>query len=250
MVNALLLDLDGTLLDIDFRNFMGEYLAGTASRFADHMPEETFQQQLLASTGAMLFNDDPNKTVLEAFLHDFGKNAPLPPDAMERFEAYYEQDFPKLRKWGRPVPGARDLVDAALAKDLIVVVATAPLFPEIAIRERLRWAGLDGMPFRLLTTSEKMRRSKPTPAYYEEIARYIDVPPERCYMVGDEAIMDGAAIVTGMSVVFVGPEKPSNSEHWLRQFPDTERIRNEAAHRPRFPDLKAVHRHLRAKGVL
>src|SRR5690625_5037626 len=81
LVNALLLDLDGTLLDIDFRNFMGEYLAGTASRFADHMPEETFQQQLLASTGAMLFNDDPNKTVLEAFLHDFGKNAPLPPDA-------------------------------------------------------------------------------------------------------------------------------------------------------------------------
>lgn len=250
MINALLLDLDGTLLDIDFRNFMQEYLAGTASYFADDIPPDVFQRQLLASTGAMLFNDEPGRTVLDAFFHDFGGKVPLPEDAATRFETYYEQDFPKLSKWGRPAPGARQLVDAALAKDLIVVVATAPLFPEIAIRERLRWAGLDDVPFRLVTTSETMHRSKPTPGYYEEIARRIDISPEGCFMIGDETVMDGAAAVAGMHVAFVGPEKVSNSDHWLQQFPDTERIRAEVANRPRLADMKAVHEHLRAIGVL
>lgn len=250
MTKALLLDLDGTLLDIQFDHFMRDYLTGTSSYFSDVIPPEKFQQQLLASTGAMLFNDDPKRSVEEAFFEDFGSALPLPDDATERFETFYEQDFPALSKWGKPMPGARDLIEAALAKDLPVVIATAPLFPESAIRERLRWAGVEDLPFRLLTTSDTMRRSKPHPEYYVEIAQRIGIPTDNCFMIGDETVMDGAAATAGMRVAFVGPEKPSSSRHWLDRFKDGEKIRAKAALSPRFPDLAAVHEHLRELNVL
>ena len=45
MVKALLCDLDGTLLDIDFNGFMREYLTDVSRRFADCIPPERFQRQ-------------------------------------------------------------------------------------------------------------------------------------------------------------------------------------------------------------
>lgn len=249
MFKALLLDMDGTLLDINFSDFMGEYLAGISARFADKIQPEQFEQQLLASTGAMLFNKS-ERTVEEAFLHDFNASLPLPDDAVERFEAYYEEDFPLLGKWGQPVAGARELIEAALAKGLPVVIATAPLFPEPAIMERLRWAGLADLPYHMVTTSTTMRRSKPTPQYYEEIAERIGVPPSQCFMVGDETVMDGAAAKAGMSVAFVGPEKSSANAYWLDRYAETPAIREKALEFPRLPDLAAVHEHLRSHGML
>lgn len=250
LTKALLLDLDGTLLDLNFEAFFQDYLAGTAAAFADKIAPETFQRQLIASTGAMLFNDDPDLTVEEAFFRDFGSVVPLPDDAAERFERFYENEFPALGKWGKPMPGARELIEGALERGLQVVIATAPLFPETAIRERLRWAGLHDLPYRFITSSTVMRRSKPSPGYYEEIAERIGVAPEQCFMVGDESIMDGAAIAAGMDAAFVGPEKPSSSRHWLARFSQRDAIAALAAARPRLPDLQAVHRHLQGVGVL
>lgn len=247
MVKAMLFDLDGTLLNIDFGSFMSEYVTTLAGYFADEIPPENFQRQLFRSTRAMIFNDRPGRTTLDAFLEDFGAAVPWPDDAMARFERYYETDFPRLGRWGRPYAGGRELVEAALARDLVVVVATAPFFPEVAIRERLRWAGVGDLPFHFVTTSEIMTRCKPFPDYYLEIARHIDVAPEQCLMIGDETVMDGAAARAGMHVALVGPDKPSFSEPWLS---DTTLADSIPDHLPRFPDLPALHQHLATQGIL
>jgi len=246
-IKALLFDLDGTLLDIDFRSFLDEYATTVAQRFADVAPVDVFKRQLFLSTRAMIFNDKPGRTTLQAFLDDFTAALPLPDDAVSRFVDYYLTEFPRLRKWSRPSPGGRELVEAGLRRGLLVVLATAPFFPEIAVRERLRWAGLGDTPFHFITSSDKMTRSKPFPEFFLEVASHIGVAPEHCLMVGDETVMDGAAVKAGMQVALIGPEKPSYSDPWLDKALLEESAR---LNLPRYPDLPALHRELAARGVL
>lgn len=246
-IKALLFDLDGTLLDIDFRSFLDEYSTTVAQRFTDVAPVEVFKRQLFLSTRAMIFNDKPGRTILQAFLDDFGAVVPLPDDALARFEDYYVTEFPRLQKWSRPSPGGRALIDAALQRGLLVVLATAPFFPETAVRERLRWADLDAARFHFITSSDKMTRSKPFPEFFLEVASHVGVAPENCLMIGDEAVMDGAALKAGMQVALVGPDKPSFSSPWLDQ---STLQAGEQLSLPRYPDLPALHLELVRHGVL
>jgi len=250
MIRALLCDLDGTLLDIDFGGFMRDYLQGVSRRFADCIPPDIFGPQVLASTGAIITNSVPGRTMLAAFMEHFGRAVPLPPDAMERFVDYYRTDFPKLAHWGRPAPGARELVEAALSRGLHVVVATAPFFPELAIRERLRWAGLDDVPFRFISSSEVMQRSKPFPEYYREIAKHIGVQPEECLMVGDETVMDGAAARAGMRVALVGPDKVSFTSKMVADTELERLFQGAGPALPRYATLTDLLTQLRAEGIL
>jgi len=250
MIKALLCDLDGTLLNIDFAGFMKDYLEGAARYFEDCIPPEVFQRQVLVSTGAILANDQPGRTMLQAFMDHFSQALTLPPDTLERFQKYYETDFPKLERWGGPVPGARELLEAALERGLDLVIATAPLFPEMPVRERLRWAGVDDLPYRLITSSEVMTRSKPFPAYYEEIAERLGVPPQQCLMVGDETVMDGAAARAGMRVALVGSDRPSFTNRMVAST-ELERLFTETGpDLPRYPGLNELLDRLRAEGVL
>lgn len=249
-IKALLCDLDGTLLDIDFPAFMRAYVAGLAQRFADCIPPQRFQEQLLESIQAMILNNRPGRTVLQAFLDDFGQALPLPADAMERFHAYYEVDFPKLAGWGRPVAGARELLESALERGLALVIATAPFYPLPAIRERLRWAQLDDLPYRLITSSEVMYRSKPFPEYYQEIAEHLGLEPQECLMVGDEDVMDGSAARAGMQVALVGPPRESFTAPYVKD-PQLQRLFEPVpGGLPRYPSLPQLLAQLRAEGIL
>ncbi len=103
-IEALLLDLDGTLLDIDFRSFMNEYVATLAAKFADVIPVDVFGRQLFESTRAMIFNAEPNRTTLEAFLEDFTAHVPLPDDAMRPLQRLLRDRVPTPGTLGEPCP--------------------------------------------------------------------------------------------------------------------------------------------------
>lgn len=247
--------MDQTLLDIDFDGMMREYLKRLSARFPEVQPAEAFQRQLLASTEVMMANADSARTLLEVFAADFFPAVNLPQSAMARFDAFYREEYPKLAHWGRPMPHARELIEAALSRGLRVVVATAPVFPQIAVRERLRWAGLHDIPFHLITAADAMCFSKPYPRYYREIAERLGVPPDRCMMVGDNPAMDGTAAQVGMQVVIVGSGRAPASPGGISDRVQT----NGAANRghkvvPEAPahvaTLRDLHDTLRADGVL
>lgn len=236
--------MDNTLLDIDFEGMTREYLDRLAARFPEVQPPEAFQRQLLASTAIMMANDDPARTLLEVFAADFFPAVQLPESAMARFDAFYREEYPKLEHWGRPMPHARDLVLAALDKGLKLVVATAPAFPLIAVRERLRWAGLDDVPFHLITAADTMHFSKPFPSYYQEIAERLGVAPADCLMIGDNPKMDGPAAKIGMRVVIVGDRRASTTEEMLPN------LASGPEEFTRVKDLRELHQLLQAEGVL
>ena len=63
----------------------------------------------------------------------------------------------------------------AFASGYQVVIATAPLFPLLAIQERLRWAEIDECPFTLITSMETSHFAKPHPEYLAEILARLEL---------------------------------------------------------------------------
>ena len=201
---ALLIDLDGTLLDIDMDRMIADYLQRLARSFTEFIAPDRFAAHLLEATAKMVRNNDPaagNETVFfDAFCSRLGQ----PYDKIyPLFEKFYETEFNHLRGWSNPLPHAGAVIEAARRRNLKLVLATNPIFPLSAVEHRLEWAGLRGAGFDLITTVENMHFCKPNPEYYREIAALIGLQPGRCLMAGNDVEEDLVAAAAGMDTFLV-----------------------------------------------
>ena len=78
------------------------------------------------------------------------------------------------------------------------MVASNPIFPQIAQIKRLQWAGIDSRRFTLFTHIENMNFVKPRRLYYGRICSLINVPADRCIMIGNDPVNDMVAGEIGM----------------------------------------------------
>lgn len=211
-MRAVLFDLDGTLLDIDLDRFLRQYFAALGPVLAEITGAGVSERQglsaLMESTSAMCSDptDRTNRAVFEErFLQLTGTD--LSADAAaQRISAFYTNEFPELRGAHSPRRGAQEVVGAAREAGLCVALATNPIFPMQAIRERMRWADLDETWFDVITSYETMHACKPDGRYFAHVAWLLGVEPEECLMVGDDAELDLPASEVGMSTFYVGSE--------------------------------------------
>jgi HAD superfamily hydrolase (TIGR01509 family) len=191
MTEAVLFDLDGTLLPLDMDAFMPRYLGHLKRWFGAALPGVEVVGPLLQSV-PVIFQNDGRRTLAEVFWEDF--HARFPEEVRARIaplsDDYYARSFPELGASVAPDPSATPAVRACRARGMKVVLATAPVFPNAAILERMRWAGLDAAMFDRVTTWDWMRFSKPNPAYYTQVADALGVAPAECLMVGNDIEMD------------------------------------------------------------
>ena len=204
-IRAVLFDLDDTLLENNVDRFLKAYFALLTPNMAHLVPPEKFITALLHSTHAMIKNDDPAVTNQQAFIDDFfprvGRTAE---EMMPLFDDFYAVQFDKLRSLTRPNPSARIAIQTALDTGCDVVIATNPIFPDTAIRQRMEWAGVLDFPFKLITSYEVMHAAKPNFRYYREIIERIGRSPDECVMVGDDWSNDIApAMKAGLRVFWV-----------------------------------------------
>jgi FMN phosphatase YigB (HAD superfamily) len=198
-VDTILFDLDGTLLSHDVVIFMGRYLEAITRRVAGLVDPVAFVRRLMISTKDMVENTDPGRTNAEVFAAGFYPAIGLDRQVVEGlFQRFYAEDFPALRAHTSPRPAARLVLETAAARGYGLVLATNPVFPRVATEERMRWAGVDGYPWRLVTTYEDMHACKPHLAYYEEILATIGRRAEQCLMVGNDVEEDVVAGRLGM----------------------------------------------------
>lgn len=210
---GVLFDLDGTLLDLDLDAFLRRYFVALGAAAAPHFPDIDFMPAVLASTSAMQ-RPHPGRTNKDVFDADFRARTGIDLGSDHAvFDDFYRDVFPTLGDGYGPMPGARAAIEKARALGLKVVVATQPIFPAVAIRHRIAWAGLSDVAFDAVTTYETMLACKPLPAYFEQTAAMIGCAPDECVMVGDDRAMDMPAAAVGMRTFYVGAEVGSAADH-------------------------------------
>lgn len=227
MIDTVLFDLDGTLLPLDQDVFIEKYFEMLAGAMVRHGldPKQTVKG-VMYGTMAMLKNDGTatnDARFWKAFSEFHGR------DMMEyepKFDAFYRTDFSRVKEVTFPDSRANECVKKLKSKGYTVAVATSPVFPAVATRARMQWAGLDEGDFALVTTYENCTYCKPNFDYYREILAKIDKMPEQCIMVGNDFGEDMCVREMGMQTF------------WLDTFPlNRENLDTEGVERGGFDDL-------------
>lgn len=200
-ITTVLFDLDGTLLPMDQEVFVKTYFGRIARYLAPHgYDPDAIIKAIWTGTGAMIKNDG-SKTNEQAFwdrfCQIFGEGARADESIFERF---YIEDFDNVSvSCGYDARAAKAIAEIKAA-GFRTALATNPIFPAIATRKRMRWAGLDEKDFELFTTYENSRFCKPSPDYYRDVMAALGVKPEECVMVGNDVSDDMVCTELGMKV--------------------------------------------------
>lgn len=210
MIEAVLFDLDGTLLEIEIDRLLPPYIQLLAAELADYIPPDTFGDELMTAVAEMIGNTDHHHTNERVFWMAMERHTGVTADIVgELIERFYKEKFPTLKHVARRVDIANDVVQEIAQNVKTVVLATNPIFPEVAIRERLTWAGVNSDHFSLITSYEKMHACKPNSEYYREICALVGIRPENCLMVGNDYDMDIVpAAAIGMHTYLVDDVTP------------------------------------------
>ncbi|GAB6158947.1 HAD family hydrolase [Desulfotomaculum varum] len=204
MLKTILFDLDGTLLPMDLSTFLTNYFDGLA-RICSHVAEpKVLHKHIMAATAAMIRDTRPHKTNQEVFLEDFTPRFNLPAEElMALFDNYYQGDFKNLIHCTAPTPLSRQICLLLLDKGYRLVLATNPIFPSVATAQRMQWAGIDDLPWALVTTYEHCHYCKPNPEYYREVLEKVGAKPSETLMVGNDTKEDLAAAKLGIKTYLV-----------------------------------------------
>ncbi|MEA4924690.1 MAG: HAD family hydrolase [Syntrophomonadaceae bacterium] len=206
MFEAILFDLDGTLLDIDMNFFLTKYF-GEMSKMAaisGCCDPGQLVTQILESTEVMIGDLNPRTRNEEVFMGHFFSRLKTDEIRMRAFfDDFYCTGFPRLQEYCRPFQGIPQMMKKVFKEGYKVVIATNSVFPQKAIQTRLDWAGVGNFPYELLTCYENMHYCKPHLQYYQEIADNLGVEPAACLMVGNDTNEDLAAGKIGMKTFLV-----------------------------------------------
>ena len=207
MLNAILFDLDNTLILFDETRFYQGYFQRIIPLFSDVISPDKFQARLMAATRVLIQNNGET-TNAEHFINAFAKGHMDRRDELwKRFLYFYETEYDKLAVRVELPDGLHETIDKIGATGLKMVLASNPIFPLNVQMKRFAWTGLGHVPFELVTHIENMSFCKPRPEYYLEICQKIDEPPEACLMVGNDPINDVIAAHTGMKTYLTDDSK-------------------------------------------
>ncbi len=219
-LQAVLFDLDATLLPMDQDDFIRAYMKGLVTKLVPHgYDPQRLIDTVWAGTAAMVNND--GATTNEAafwrvFCAAFGERARQDEPILDDF---YRNEFQTIQQICGYTPAAAEIVRALTARGVRVALATNPLFPAVATESRMRWAGLAPQDFELYTTYENIGYCKPNLDYYREILRRMDLAPQDCLMVGNDVGDDMVAGALGMRVFLLTDHLINKDGVDIAQFP-------------------------------
>ncbi len=201
MIKNILFDLDGTLLPMDQDIFVESYMRSLAAHMAPYgYDPKLLVKSIWEGTAAMIKNDGSmrnDEAFWNCFAGIFGEEAKYDEP---KFDQYYRESFPIVRKACGYIPEAKTLIDALKRMGYRLILATNPIFPPIATNQRIAWAGLSSDDFEFITTYDNSHFCKPNPQYYREIFQKLGLKAEECLMVGNDVTEDMIAQKLGCKV--------------------------------------------------
>lgn len=204
MIDTILFDLDGTLLQINNKEFEKYYFGAMAKQVESlYKPDEiidliwTCTKEMVKDT-SLLTNEESFYTALRKRVSEERLNELQP-----LFDAFYEGPFDLVRKAVLDNQALVDAVNLLKEKGYRCVIATNPMFPKLAIEKRIEWTNINRDHFDYVTSFEKNHYCKPQPLFYEEILKDISANPENCLMVGNDTFEDMIAKKVGIQTYLV-----------------------------------------------
>ncbi|WMJ90636.1 HAD family hydrolase [Anaerocolumna sp. MB42-C2] len=199
-MNTFIFDLDGTLLPMPSQElFLDAYFKALSGKLIPYgIDIKKLVKAVWTGTNAMIQNDG-TMTNDQRFWNTFSELLGEEIRQLEPvFEEFYKNEFNSAKITTGTNPIAKDCIQLLKKKGYTVVLATNPIFPQIATYSRIGWAGLDVKDFAHITTYENSKFCKPNLNYYKEILTIIDKSPKECIMVGNDVKEDMCAANLGM----------------------------------------------------
>ena len=200
-IKAVLFDLDGTLLPMDFDVYLKDYFVRLATKMAiNGYDDKLLMKGIYAGMHAMVNNDGTytnEQALWKEMVQVFGEKVK---EDEALFDEYYRVEFQEVKKVCGFLPEAAETVRAIKDMGYRVILATNPMYPSIATESRIRWAGLEPEDFEHFTTYENYSSCKPNTQYYVEVLEKTGLKPEDCLMVGNDVEEDMIAETLGMKV--------------------------------------------------
>jgi FMN phosphatase YigB (HAD superfamily) len=204
VIQAILFDIEGTLINVDTADFMRNFLGILAPRFAHIISADKFSKQLLKSIDAAQNEPKPGQTNMQTFYDDFSKATGQSFQTMRPiFEEFYTSDFPALRCLVKVNPDGVKVVEYAIQQGFLTAVSSNPVMPLLAMQEQVRWAGLTPEHFKVIPALDNFHYCKPHLGFFKEVAESLGVKPESCLLVSKHS-EDIICQELGMKMFFVG----------------------------------------------
>lgn len=207
MIKNILFDLDGTLLPMVMEEFTTGYfkfLVKKAMENSDKYTPDELVKTIWGGVKAMVMNkgEGPNEDAFwKYFVSVYGADAI---NDKSIFDEFYANEFEQAKQFTGYNEEARKAVEEAKQAGYKVVLATNPVFPEVATRKRANWAGFEVEEFEAFTTYENSTYCKPNPEYYLELLNRLNMKPDECLMVGNDVDEDmEAGLKAGMQVFLI-----------------------------------------------
>ncbi|MBD3256426.1 MAG: hypothetical protein GF383_15115 [Candidatus Lokiarchaeota archaeon] len=184
--DAILFDIDGTLLDVDMNTFMPEFFAHFSDYFCKKGNSEKITDWLLKALNSVR-NNNGRYTNEYVFLNHFSKYIDTSPKELRNeLDLFFRSSFPNLKNITQKKPSARKVVEKAFNHSNNVIISTDPIVPLIAAEKRLEWAGVANFSYNLITTYENSCTTKFSSNYFKNIFKLLQLNPKKCLVVGNE----------------------------------------------------------------
>jgi FMN phosphatase YigB (HAD superfamily) len=205
-IQAVLFDLDGTLIDVDMHRFVPGYLRRLTDQMSAQVNPARATRVLHQAVAAMFANTDADRTLESILCEVLQSELAISPEwYVECLARFCRDDLESLRPLVTGHPLSSQLIESSLARGWKVVLATNPIFPRVVVDARLSWGELDSEAFHHVTAYETAHFCKPSPLFFEEILARLQIPAEACLMVGNDTLHDLSASQVGMQTCLLTP---------------------------------------------
>ncbi|MGN0819433.1 MAG: HAD family hydrolase [Christensenellaceae bacterium] len=198
---AVLFDLDGTLLPMDLEIFTNSYFKLLSKAMVKNGYEpQLFSKALYKGIEAMLKNDGTatnEEKFWQALNGFYGEEKLIGKRVVDEF---YKNDFNNLKLVCGYNARACECIEKLKKSGYRLILATNPIFPEIATLSRVEWTGVNSKDFEYISTYENSCFCKPNGEYYNEILKKCGLSASKCLMVGNDVIDDMSAKQVGIDV--------------------------------------------------
>ncbi len=189
-MKTILFDLDGTLLPMDTERFMYLYGKAVARGFSDFNEPDQLFRHVMTSVKHTIMNKEKRKNA-DVFFEDFARRVQEPVEAYSsRFKTFYNNHFDSVQSATQVSVEIVEAVKVLKEKNYQLIIATNPIFPMEANRQRIKWAGLDISDFDYVSSFEENHYCKPHIEFYQEVLEINGIEAKEVLMVGNDVQED------------------------------------------------------------